>query len=86
MVNYSLAKCRTKAAYLAKLQQKGKIDLKKIKENFTVILETPILLVIKVESIHVVVHSYGELLFKNCEDVSLMENVAEKIYEVGLSE
>lgn len=81
---YNLAKCKTKVAYSAKLKKQGKLDLEKIKEKFEVILDTPILLVVKVEGVEVIVHGYGELLFKKCEDVELMKKIAEKIYEIGL--
>lgn len=83
-INFSLGKCKTKATYSAKLRPKGKLDLQKIKNNFEVVLETPILLVIKAYDIEVIVHNYGELLFKNCEDFPLMEKIAEKIYTAGL--
>lgn len=84
-IKFSLGKCKTKAAYSAKLQQKGKLDLAKIKAKYGAILETPILLVIKVNGVEIVVHSHGELMFKNCDKVDWMEKVAEEIYEVGLS-
>ena len=83
-IKFSLAKCKTKAAYSAKLQQKGKLDLKKIKAEFEVLMETPILLVIKTEAGELIVHSHGELLFKGCTDVELMEQISKTIYEVGL--
>lgn len=83
-IDFSLGKCKTKATYSAKLRQKGKLDLQKIKNNFEVVLETPILLVIKAYDVEVIVHNYGELLFKNCEDFPLMEKIAEKIYAAGL--
>jgi hypothetical protein len=86
MVKFSLAKCKTKATFSAKLLQKGKLDLNKIKNIFEVVMETPILLVIKTETGEVIVHSHGELLFKKCEDFELMEQLAKKIYLVGLSE
>ena len=82
IMKYTLEKCKTKAAYSAKLNKK--LNLSKIKEKFSVVLETPILLVIKVDDIEIIVHSYGELLFKNCEDVELMKKIADKVYEVGL--
>lgn len=82
---YNLAKCKTKAAYSAKLKKKGKLDLDKIKKKFEVILETPILLVIKEEGVEIIVHGYGELLFKKCEDVELMRKIADEIYKVGLN-
>ncbi len=85
-IPFTFGKCKTRAGYSAKLQKPGKLDLKKIKEKFETILETPILLVIKVEGLEIVVHGYGELLFKNgtAEQVELMEKVAEKVYGVGL--
>jgi hypothetical protein len=85
-IKFSLAKCKTKATFSAKLLQKGKLNLNKIKSEFEIVMETPILLVIKTKTGEVVVHSHGELLFKNCEDYELMEKTTEKIYFVGLSE
>lgn len=83
MINFSLAKCKTKAAYSAKLKQKGKLDLKKIKERYEILMETPILLVIKTEAGEVIVHSHGELLFKNCTDTDVIEKMAKEIYELA---
>ncbi len=83
-INFSLGKCKTKAAYSAKLRQKGKLNLAKIKTKYGAVLETPILLVIKIDGVEIVVHSHGELMFKNCNDVSWMEKTAEEIYGIGL--
>ncbi len=83
MLDFTIEKCKTKAAYSAKLKRQQKLDLGKIKDKFPVILETPVLLVITVEGIEIIVHGYGELLFKNCADVDLMESIAKKIYSVG---
>jgi len=84
MVKYTLAKCKTKASYSAKLAQKGKLNLDAIKKQFTVKVDTPILLVISVDGVEVIVHGYGELLFKNSMDVELLEKLAKRIYEAGL--
>jgi hypothetical protein len=84
MIKFSLAKCKTKAAYSAKLMQKGKLDLAKIKKKFEVLMETPILLVIKTKTGEVIVHSHGEILFKKCTDTELMEKIANEIYKTGL--
>jgi len=83
---FTFGKCKTRAGYSARLIKQGKLDLKKIKKKFETILETSILLVIKVEGLEIIVHGYGELLFKNgtAEQVELMEKVAEKVYEGGL--
>jgi len=84
MIEFTVEKCKTKAAYSAKLKKQQKLDLKKIKDKFSVVLETPILLVVSVEGVEVIIHGYGELLFKRCQDVDLMRKIAERIYGVGL--
>ncbi|HLC71000.1 MAG TPA: hypothetical protein VJI32_03275 [Candidatus Nanoarchaeia archaeon] len=83
---FTFGKCKTRAGYSAKLIKQGKLDLKKIKDTFETILETPILLVIKEQGLEIVVHGYGELLFKNgtAGQVELMEKVAKRIYQEGL--
>ena len=83
-IKFSFGKCKTKATYSARLEQKGSMDLNKIKQAFKVTLETPILLVIAVEDMEIVVHGYGELLFKKGSDAATMEKLAEQIYAVGL--
>ena len=85
MSEFILGKCKTRAAYSAKLRKQGRLDLDKIKKKFEVVLETPILLVIKAEGIEIIVHQYGELIFKRCEDIELMERMVKEIYaEAGL--
>lgn len=84
MVDFTLAKCKTRAAYSAKLRKQGVLDLKKIARKFTVVLETPVVLVISVSGIEIIVHQFGELVFKKCEDMELMEKVAREVYEVGM--
>jgi hypothetical protein len=83
-IKFTLGKCKTKAAYSAKLRQRGKLDLGKIKQKYETILDTPLLVVVKVKGIEIIVHSHGELMFKECEDVDWMEKMAEEIYGVGL--
>ena len=83
-MKFTLERCKTKAAYSAKLPQRVKLDLAAIKKKFNVILDTKILLVIKEQDVEVVVHGYGELLFKECSDVKLMEKIAKKVYSIGL--
>lgn len=85
MVDFTLGKCKTRAAYSAKLKKPERLDLDEIKKKFEVILETPILLVIRVQGVEIIVHGYGELVFKKCEDSEWMETIAKKIYtEAGV--
>ena len=86
MIPFTLEKCKTRAGYSAKLPSPRKLNLSCIKKEFEVLLETPILLVVKVEGMEIVVHGFGELLFKNSKegDLEKMRKVAEKIYDLGL--
>ena len=84
-VKFSLGKCKTRAAYSSKLMQKAKLNLEKIKKNYETILETPILIIIKINNIEIIVHSHGELIFKSGNDTEWMEKTAEEIYEIGFN-
>ncbi len=81
---FILAKCKTKAAFSAKLKRPQKLDLGKIKSMFETIFETPVLLVVREQGVEIIVHGYGELMFQNCSDTEVMEKIAKKVYEVGL--
>lgn len=83
-MEFTIEKCKTKAAYSAKLKRLQPLNLQKIKQKFELVLETPLLLVIKVDGVEIIVHGYGELFFKNCEDKDLMKKMAETIYSTGL--
>lgn len=83
-ISFSLMKCKTKAGYSAKLKTQQKLNLEAIKKKFKVVLETPILLVIEVKGMEVIIHGYGELLFKESHDSSVMEKIVQEIYEAGL--
>ena len=84
MTQFTLNRCKTKAAYSAKLVKRNKLNLDKVKGKFEIVLETPILLVINSKAGEIIVHGYGELLFKKCEDIDLMKEIAEEIYSIGL--
>ena len=85
-LSFILERCKTKAGYSAQLHSSRKLNLDKIKQHFVVVLATPILLVIQEQGLEIVVHGYGELLFKNgaAGQEELMKKVAEQVYEVGL--
>jgi hypothetical protein len=82
---FILSKCKTKAAYSTRLKgQHYKLDLKLLAKEFEVIIETPVVIVIKVNSIVLTAHNFGELLFRNTDDLDLMQSIAEQVYEKGL--
>ncbi len=82
-MDFTIKKCKTRAAYSSKPKKNIKLDLNKIKTQFPIIMETPILLVIKTQNIEIIIHSYGELIFKKTteKDISKIEKIAEKIYQ-----
>lgn len=75
-------KCRDKGGYSVKQEKQKSLSLKSMKDNFNVIAETPIVIVIK-DKCEIIVHSYGELIFKNMEDMDYIKKMAERIYEKG---
>ena len=83
-MNYIIKPCKTKAAFSVKPSGKCKLNFEKLKEEFEVILDNPIALVLKVDGEEIVVHNYGELLFKTLKEVEKIKQIADKIYEVAL--
>lgn len=79
---FTITKCKTKAAYSAKINKK--LNLKKIQENFNTIVNTPILLILKEDNHEIIVHNYGELLFKDLTDEKIIKEISNKIFKVGL--
>lgn len=76
--------CKTHAAMKTTLSKNGKLNLENIKKKFDTVLDTPILLVVKADGEEIIVHSYGELMFKTLKDEKRIEILAKKIYEAGL--
>ncbi len=84
-IPFSLGKCKTRVAYSAKPARAVKIDLAAIRklvlvEKGEIIIDTPILLVIKLFGIETIVHGFGELIFKQSDDMDTMEKIAKLIY------
>jgi hypothetical protein len=74
--------CKTKGAYSVKPTKRVSLDLNSLKEKFNVIVDTPILLVIK-KKYEIIAHKHGELLFKECTDKKEIQKIAEEIYKAG---
>jgi hypothetical protein len=47
------------------------------------LLDTPIVIVINVEGVEIIVHQYGELVFKKFYNEEKVKEIAEKVYGVG---
>lgn len=79
---FTLARCRDRGAYKAKLEKPRRLSLDKLKQKYEIIVDTPIVVVIRVKGFEVIAHSHGELIFKN--DGNGMEEAAREIYETAL--
>ncbi len=82
-MEFRLEKCKDKGAYSAKLVKAARLELSGIKKAFKVLEDTPILLLIEAEGFEIIVHSHGELLFKNPGDLEKMRKAAESVYRAG---
>jgi len=83
MVDFIVEECKEKGGLSAKPKNPIHLDLKKISAQYKTLLETPILIVIE-EQGEIVVHNYGELLFKDLKDENKIRTIAQKIYEVSV--
>lgn len=83
-MEFTFGKCKTKGAYSAKLRQPEKLQLNKLKGKFDIISETPILYMVKVDNYEIIVHAYGEIMFKHGSDENEMKSIASRIFSVLL--
>lgn len=81
-MDFHIKLCKTKAAISVKPNKRIDLNLNKIKKEFKIKLETPILLVLD-EKGDVIVHKYGEIIFKKLKDEDNIMKIAEKIYSIG---
>ena len=80
---FTVSRCKTRAAYSAKPNKNITLNLGDVKKKFTTLIDTPIALVIKETDVEIIVHSHGELVFKNFYDEEKIKLIAEKIYGAG---
>jgi len=77
---FEISPCKTKAAFKVVPKGKLKLDMGALKEEFDVLLDAGIVLVLKIENEELTVHSYGEILFKTLKDEEKIRKISEKIY------
>lgn len=76
--------CKSKGAISVKSPAVKKLNLQAIRQKFSkeITLDTPIIIVLDYEG-QIIVHSYGELMFKDLRDESKIAKIAEKIFRAG---
>jgi molybdopterin/thiamine biosynthesis adenylyltransferase len=80
--DFSVQQCKTRKGWSVKPKSNIKLNLEGIRKSFKVILDTPILIVLEKEG-EIIVHDYGELLFKDLKDEQRIRKIASEIYTAG---
>ncbi len=81
--DYRIEWCDSKAAMSAKPETDMDLDMESLEENFDLKADADIVAVIEADGEEVVVHDYGELLFKEEENEDRLKELAEKIYSAA---
>lgn len=83
---YSIDYCKTKKGFEAKLKKRQKLDMNKIKQEFTVIADAGIALVIEIDNEEIIIQEYGSCLFKTCKDEEKAKEITQKIFKIGVKD
>ena len=78
---FTLQPCADKGGLSAKLAQPRTLNLHAISVHFHTIISTPHVIVIKTDAGEAIVHSYGEIIFKEAKDENAIKRIAETIFE-----
>jgi len=84
MTDFTIQPCADKGGLSAKLTTPRQLDIKAISKTFKTIIETPHVLVVEVDGHEIIVHGYGELIFKTLTDEDEIRAIAERIYRAGI--
>jgi len=81
---YTIKRCKTKAAFEVNPHKKMKLDFAKIKKKFKVIADTPMILIISVQvdgnDEEVIIYENGTLMFKTLDNTEKVDGVVRKVY------
>ena len=62
------------------MNKNANIDFNLVKD-FEIILDTPVLVVLKVDDEDIVLHKYGEIIVKSLKDEDKIIEIAKKVFE-----
>jgi len=80
--DFTITECKTKRGFSVKHKRNLKMDLEGVKKRFKVKLDASILVVVDYEG-EIIVHGFGELLFKDLKDKGRIQAIADEIYQAG---
>ena len=78
---FELTLCRTGATLTVRTNKK--LNLDKIKNNFGVLRDAKVTLLLEVDNEQVILNNQGEIIFKTLKDENKIMEIASKIYNVG---
>ena len=79
---FTIEKCLKKGGYTVKPEKQMSLHFAEIKEKFSVLFSSSVALVLETSAGKVVVHRYGELLFQDSSDLSLIKKIAQEVYSL----
>lgn len=83
-MDFEVKECKDKGGLSAKTKEPVSLDIERIASLHAVSVKTPILCVIE-EDGGIVVHKYGEIIFKTLRDQTKIREIAGEIYAQGLA-
>jgi len=81
-MKFKIEKCKNKDGISVKPLTKVNLNFKKLKQRFEVKVDTPIILIINKEG-EIIIHNYGDLLFKELKNKDKIKVIADEIYKNG---
>jgi molybdopterin-synthase adenylyltransferase len=79
---FIIKKCKTRVGYNVKPKGSLRINMNFIKNNFEVLEDAKIAIVIKVDGEELVIQSLGTIYFKGTKDINKISNIAKKVYNL----
>ncbi len=85
---YTINLCKTKAGYEVKLNKRSKLNLTPLTKKFEIVVESPLVVIVKILGEDVIVHNHGTIQFKTeLKEKTKVKKIAEIVYsELGLKQ
>lgn len=77
---FFIQKCASQDRFIIKPNQRIVLDLEQIKQEYEVLTETPILLVISMNDTETIINRHGEVIVKNCSDENKVREIVTGVY------
>lgn len=78
-VDFEINECETKAMYRVKLKKRAHLNMKNL-NGFEIVMDGGMIVIIKVEGEEIIVHDFGELIFKTLKNTDKIREISEVVY------